>query len=125
MLPIFLRALELLKDVSSEFTVVIHVAPNKDVEEYIRDIVCEWPVPVILLPGGSPSMKYNAFSVSAHRLRLITKGPVFFMSRTYLTKHECNFICLVSASFPSKFASSSWSVIGCCWHCLRNSFHFL
>lgn len=64
MLPIYLRALELLKDISSEFTVVIHVAPNKDVEEYIRDIVGEWPVRVVLLPGGSPCMKYNAFSVS-------------------------------------------------------------
>lgn len=63
MLPIFAQTLELLKDEFLELTTVIHVAPNKHVEEYISNTVCEWPVPFVLVPGGSPCMKYNAFSV--------------------------------------------------------------
>lgn len=64
MLPIYAHTLELLKDSFPELTVAIHVAPNKHVEEYISDTVHEWPVPVVLISGGSPCMKYNAFSVS-------------------------------------------------------------
>lgn len=68
MLPIFAHTLQLLKDAFSELTAVIHVASNKHVEEYISDSVRVWPVPVVLVAGGSPSMKYNAFSVIFHRI---------------------------------------------------------
>lgn len=68
MLPIFAHTLQLLKDAFSELTAVIHVASNKHVEEYISDTVREWPVPVVLVASGSPSMKYNAFSVMFHSI---------------------------------------------------------
>ncbi|KAK6156221.1 hypothetical protein DH2020_010469 [Rehmannia glutinosa] len=74
MLSIFSRTMELLKDAFSELTAVIHVAPNKHVEEYISNAVCQWPVPAILVPGGSPCMKYNSFSAS--RVALCTSGTV-------------------------------------------------
>ncbi|EPS66865.1 hypothetical protein M569_07910, partial [Genlisea aurea] len=73
MLPIFLRTVEQIKDVS-ELTAVVHVAPNKDVEEYISNSVCDWPVPVIMAPGGSLRLKYNAFSAS--RVALCASGTV-------------------------------------------------
>ncbi|KAI3458747.1 hypothetical protein Pfo_015410 [Paulownia fortunei] len=74
MLSIFSRTMELLKDAFSELTAVIHVAPNKHVEKYISNAVCEWPISVILVPGGSPCMKYNSFSAS--RVALCTSGTV-------------------------------------------------
>lgn len=83
MLPIYARTLELIKDSFAGLTVVIHVAPNKHVQDYISDTVHKWPVPVVLVPGGSTCTKYNAFSVSVHSILSacsIMKGP-FFMSR--------------------------------------------
>ncbi|KAH6826507.1 transferase [Perilla frutescens var. hirtella] len=74
MLPIFAHTLGLLKDSFSELTAVIHVAPNKHVEEYISDTVREWSVPIILVPGGSACMRYNAFSAS--QIALCTSGTV-------------------------------------------------
>ncbi|KAL6494291.1 hypothetical protein OROGR_031091 [Orobanche gracilis] len=65
MLSIFSHTMELLKDVFPELTVVIHVAPNKHVEEYIRNAVRRWPVSAILVPGGSACMKYNSFSANS------------------------------------------------------------
>ncbi|XP_011076886.1 probable lipid-A-disaccharide synthase, mitochondrial isoform X2 [Sesamum indicum] len=63
MLSIFSRTMELLKNAFSELTAVIHVAPNTHVEEYISKAVHEWPVSVVLVPGGSPCMRYNSFSM--------------------------------------------------------------
>ncbi|KAK4431217.1 putative lipid-A-disaccharide synthase, mitochondrial [Sesamum alatum] len=74
MLSIFSRTMELLKHAFSELTAVIHVAPNTHVEEYISKAVHEWPVSVVLVPGGSPCMRYNSFSAS--RLALCTSGTV-------------------------------------------------
>ncbi|KAK4385483.1 putative lipid-A-disaccharide synthase, mitochondrial [Sesamum angolense] len=74
MLSIFARTMELLKNAFSELTAVIHVAPNMHVEEYIGKAVHEWPVSVVLVPGGSPCMRYNSFSAS--RLALCTSGTV-------------------------------------------------
>ncbi|XP_042051902.1 probable lipid-A-disaccharide synthase, mitochondrial isoform X2 [Salvia splendens] len=74
MLPIYARTLELIKDFFSELTVVIHVAPNKHVQDYISDTVHKWPVPVVLVPGGSTCTKYNAFSAS--QIALCTSGTV-------------------------------------------------
>ncbi|KAL6518319.1 hypothetical protein OROMI_034020 [Orobanche minor] len=74
MLSIFSHTMELLKDVFPELTAVIHVAPNKHVEEYIRNAVRRWPVSAILVPGGSACMKYDSFSAS--RVALCTSGTV-------------------------------------------------
>lgn len=63
MLPIFSHTLELLKNDLSGLTAVIYVAPNKQVEDYIRKAVDVWPVPVVLVPGVTSCIKYNAFSV--------------------------------------------------------------
>ncbi|XP_057954543.1 probable lipid-A-disaccharide synthase, mitochondrial [Malania oleifera] len=73
MLSIFSNTVELLKDSFSELTIIIHVAPNKLVENYINGAVNKWPVSVKLIPGGS-HLKYNAFCAS--RVALCTSGTV-------------------------------------------------
>ncbi|XP_058210561.1 probable lipid-A-disaccharide synthase, mitochondrial isoform X2 [Rhododendron vialii] len=74
MLPIFFSAMKLLKDCFSELIMVIHVAPNKHVEDYINRVVHKCPIPVILIPGGSPHMKY--YALSASKVALCTSGTV-------------------------------------------------
>ncbi|KAI8558191.1 hypothetical protein RHMOL_Rhmol04G0070700 [Rhododendron molle] len=74
MLPIFFSAMKLLKYCFSELIMVIHVAPNKHVEDYINRVVHKCPIPVILIPGGSPHMKYDALSAS--KVALCTSGTV-------------------------------------------------
>lgn len=74
MLSIFSNTMELLKDSFPELMSVIHVAPNQHVEKYITGIVHKWPVPAILIPGGLPHLKYDAFSAS--RAALCTSGTV-------------------------------------------------
>jgi lipid-A-disaccharide synthase len=64
MLSIFSNTMELLKDSFPELMSVIHVAPNHHVEKYITGIVHKWPVPAVLIPGGLPQLKYDAFSVT-------------------------------------------------------------
>lgn len=71
MLSIFANTMELLKVSFPELMSVIHVAPNQHVEKYITGIVHKWPVPALLLPGGLPHLKYDAFSVSPLLLCLI------------------------------------------------------
>nr|XP_023874257.1 probable lipid-A-disaccharide synthase, mitochondrial isoform X1 [Quercus suber] len=74
MLSIFSNTMELLKDYFPELMSVIHVAPNQHIEKYITGIVHKWPVPAILIPGGLPHLKYDAFSAS--RAALCTSGTV-------------------------------------------------
>ncbi|CAA0814366.1 Probable lipid-A-disaccharide synthase-mitochondrial [Striga hermonthica] len=74
MFPIFSQTMVLLKDAFSKLTAVIHVAPNKHVEEYISSAVRQWPVSAILVPGGSSCMKYDSFSAS--RVALCASGTV-------------------------------------------------
>ncbi|GMH12022.1 hypothetical protein Nepgr_013863 [Nepenthes gracilis] len=74
MLPIFSRTMELLKGSLPQITTIIHVAPNQHVENYINRMVQQWPVPVILVPGGSTQLKYDSFSAS--RAALCTSGTV-------------------------------------------------
>ncbi|KAJ9176840.1 hypothetical protein P3X46_012112 [Hevea brasiliensis] len=74
MLSIFANTMEQLKDSFLELINVIHIAPNQDVENYIRSFVNKWPVPVILIPGGQPHTKYDAFSASS--VALCTSGTV-------------------------------------------------
>lgn len=64
MLPIYSKTMNMLKDSIHDLMIVIHVAPNKHVEDHIKRTTNEWPTPVVLVPGGSPHTKYDAFSVS-------------------------------------------------------------
>ncbi|KAA3459198.1 putative lipid-A-disaccharide synthase, mitochondrial [Gossypium australe] len=83
MLPIFSNTMKLLKDSFLELVTVIHVAPNQRVDKYIAKAVHKWPVPAILIPGGTPQLKYDAFNVSpsvligyASLVALCTSGTV-------------------------------------------------
>lgn len=72
MLPIFCRTMELMKDSFGELMNVIHVAPNRHVSDYISKSISLWPVPILLIPGGSSFTKYNSFSAS--KVALCTSG---------------------------------------------------
>ncbi|XP_022728362.1 probable lipid-A-disaccharide synthase, mitochondrial isoform X2 [Durio zibethinus] len=74
MLPIFSNTMKLLKDSFPELITVIHVAPNQLVDNYITSAIHKWPVPSILIPGGAPQLKYDAFNAS--RVALCTSGTV-------------------------------------------------
>lgn len=74
MLPIFLKAIELLKGSLSGLRIVMHVASNQHVENYVREMVHCSAAPVILIPGSSTNLKYDAFSVST--AALCTSGTV-------------------------------------------------
>ncbi|XP_074358325.1 putative lipid-A-disaccharide synthase, mitochondrial isoform X1 [Apium graveolens] len=74
MLSVFSSTMELLKSSFPELTAVIHVAPNRHVEDYISKVVDEWPVPVVLIPGEISRLKYDAFAAS--RVALCTSGTV-------------------------------------------------
>lgn len=66
--------MEHLKDSFSALVTVIHVASNLHVQSYISKALHEWPVPFILIPGGSQNLKYDAFSAS--QAALCTSGTV-------------------------------------------------
>ncbi|XP_050874149.1 probable lipid-A-disaccharide synthase, mitochondrial isoform X4 [Lathyrus oleraceus] len=74
MLPIFANTMELLKDNVPQLMTIIHVAPNEHVENFIAGAVHRWPVPVVLIPGGTTHMRYDAFSAS--KVALCTSGTV-------------------------------------------------
>ncbi|KAK3404418.1 hypothetical protein EUGRSUZ_K00731 [Eucalyptus grandis] len=62
MLPIFAETVKMLKSSISELLTVVHVASNQHVEDYVDGFVQNWPVPVILVPGGETQPKYEALS---------------------------------------------------------------
>ncbi|KAL5794201.1 hypothetical protein ACOSP7_002795 [Xanthoceras sorbifolium] len=74
MLPIFAKTIERLKDSFPKLLTVIHVAPNQHLENYITRVTDKWPVPAIVVPGGSTRLKYDAFSAST--VALCTSGTV-------------------------------------------------
>ncbi|KAJ4894589.1 putative lipid-A-disaccharide synthase [Raphanus sativus] len=74
MLPIFSKAIKLLKDPFPKLVTLIHVASNSQVDHYIGKYLREWPVPAILVPSGSTQLKYDAFGVS--QAALCTSGTV-------------------------------------------------
>ncbi|KAL0898922.1 hypothetical protein Bca101_082883 [Brassica carinata] len=74
MLPIFSKAMKLLKDPFPKLVTLIHVASNSQVDHYIRKSVRDWPVPAILVPSGSTQLKYDSFGVS--QAALCTSGTV-------------------------------------------------
>lgn len=65
MLPIFLHTVHNLRHTFDELSLVIPVAPHRDVRTYIENVVQSEPFPVVLIPGGSLKERYNAFSVSS------------------------------------------------------------
>ncbi|VVB05268.1 unnamed protein product [Arabis nemorensis] len=74
MLPIFSKAMKLLKEPFPKLATLIHVASNSQVDNYIGGSLCEWPVPAILVPSGSTRLKYDAFGAS--QVALCTSGTV-------------------------------------------------
>ncbi|KAL9298857.1 putative lipid-A-disaccharide synthase [Arabidopsis thaliana] len=74
MLPIFSKAMKLLKDPFPKLVTLIHVASNNQVDHYIGESLSEWPVPAILVPSGSTQLKYDAFGAS--QAALCTSGTV-------------------------------------------------
>ncbi|KAL8264498.1 hypothetical protein R6Q59_022628 [Mikania micrantha] len=74
MLPIYSKTINLLKDSVKDTTIVIHMAPNEHVENYIKKFVDEWTAPVVLVPSGSLHTKYDAYSAST--VALCTSGTV-------------------------------------------------
>lgn len=65
MLPIFLHTVQNLSSSFNELSLVIPVAPHRDVRAYVEKAVESGPFPVVLIPGGSLKERYDAFSVSS------------------------------------------------------------
>lgn len=76
MLPIFSNTMKLLKDSFPELVTVIHVAPNQLVDNFITRAIHKWPVPAILIPGGIPHLKYDAFNVSPSIVHFICQSLI-------------------------------------------------
>ncbi|ESQ36997.1 hypothetical protein EUTSA_v10002525mg [Eutrema salsugineum] len=74
MLPIFSKAMKLLKEPFPRLVTLIHVASNSQVDHYIGESLRDWPVPAILVPSGSTQLKYDAFNAS--QAALCTSGTV-------------------------------------------------
>ncbi|KAM5580507.1 putative lipid-A-disaccharide synthase, mitochondrial [Rosa sericea] len=74
MLSLFANTIELLKVSFPELVPVIHVATNQHVKDYVTRFTNKWPVPAILIPGGSLHQKYDAFSASS--VALCASGTV-------------------------------------------------
>uniref|UniRef100_A0A0A9DAY8 lipid-A-disaccharide synthase n=1 Tax=Arundo donax TaxID=35708 RepID=A0A0A9DAY8_ARUDO len=72
MLPIFLHTVQHLRHTFNELSLVIPVAPHRDVRTYVEKVVQSGPYPVVMIPGGSLKERYDAFSAS--RAALCTSG---------------------------------------------------
>ncbi|XP_062206888.1 probable lipid-A-disaccharide synthase, mitochondrial isoform X2 [Phragmites australis] len=68
MLPIFLHSVEHLRCRFNELSLVIPVAPHRDVRTYVEKVVQSGLFPVVLIPGGSLKERYDAFSASSAAL---------------------------------------------------------
>ncbi|KAL5226886.1 hypothetical protein ABZP36_015151 [Zizania latifolia] len=72
MLPIFLQTGKHLSRTFGELSLVIPVAPHRDVRAYVENVVQSGPFPVVLIPGVSLKERYDAFNAS--RAALCTSG---------------------------------------------------
>ncbi|KAL6845559.1 hypothetical protein ACP4OV_025054 [Aristida adscensionis] len=72
MLPIFLHTVQHLCHTLNDLSLVIPVAPHRDVRTFVEKVAQAGPFPVVLVPGGSLRERYNAFSAS--RAALCTSG---------------------------------------------------
>lgn len=70
MLPIFLHTMQHLRHPFNELSLVIPVAPHRDVRTYVEEVVQSVPIEVVLIPGESLKERYDAFSVSSLSIRL-------------------------------------------------------
>ncbi|KAK8505938.1 hypothetical protein V6N12_074001 [Hibiscus sabdariffa] len=101
MLPIFSNTMKLLKDSFHELITVITVAPNRLVDNYIARAIDTWPVPAILVPGGTQhlKLKYDAFNFLCRRAKLPYVRPELLL-------WSCSLPALFQACTPAKVASS-------------------
>ncbi|TVU35084.1 hypothetical protein EJB05_16953, partial [Eragrostis curvula] len=72
MLPIFLHTMQHLKHTFNELSLVIPVAPHRDVRTYVEKVVQSVPISVVLIPGESLKGRYDAFNAS--QAALCTSG---------------------------------------------------
>jgi hypothetical protein len=72
MLPIFLRTVQHLNHTLNELSLVIPVAPHREVKNYVENVVRSVPFPVVLIPGGSLEKRYGAFNVSSLLFQIYT-----------------------------------------------------
>ncbi|VAH63989.1 unnamed protein product [Triticum turgidum subsp. durum] len=72
MLPIFFRTVQHLSHTLNDLSLVIPVAPHRDVRTYVENVVRSVPFPVVLIPGGSLEKRYGAFNAS--KAALCTSG---------------------------------------------------
>ncbi|KAG8055413.1 hypothetical protein GUJ93_ZPchr0001g31087 [Zizania palustris] len=72
MLPIFLQTMKHLSRTFGELSLVIPVAPHRDLRAYVENVVQSGPFPVVLIPGVSLKERYDAFNAS--RAALCTSG---------------------------------------------------
>ncbi|KAL6614510.1 hypothetical protein ACP70R_036780 [Stipagrostis hirtigluma subsp. patula] len=72
MLPIFLHTMQHLRHAFNELSLVIPVAPHRDVRNYVEKVAQSGSFPVVLIPGASLRERYDAFSAS--RAALCTSG---------------------------------------------------
>lgn len=70
MLPIFLHTMQHLRHPFNELSLVIPVAPHRDVRTYVEEVVQSVPIEVVLIPGESLKERYDAFSVSSLSIML-------------------------------------------------------
>ncbi|XP_074578859.1 putative lipid-A-disaccharide synthase, mitochondrial isoform X2 [Curcuma longa] len=67
-LPIFLRTIEIIRNSFPDLSVIILVAPNDHVKDFVDKIIQSSSLSAILVPGASLDQKYEAFSASTAAL---------------------------------------------------------
>ncbi|CAH2052395.1 unnamed protein product, partial [Thlaspi arvense] len=80
--------MNLLKDSFQNLVTLIHVTSNSQVDHHIGESLCEWPVPVMLVPTGSTQLKYDAFAASqpAFELQLAQLPSLVAYQAHFLTE---------------------------------------
>ncbi|KAF0920789.1 hypothetical protein E2562_037114 [Oryza meyeriana var. granulata] len=108
MLPIFLQTVQRLSHTFSELSLVIPVAPHRDVRAYVESVARSGPFPVVLIPGGTLQERYDAFNAS--RAALCTSGTAVME--------------LMLAKLPCVVAYRAHFITECLIH-LRNKIDFI
>uniref|UniRef100_A0A0D9YF18 lipid-A-disaccharide synthase n=1 Tax=Oryza glumipatula TaxID=40148 RepID=A0A0D9YF18_9ORYZ len=99
MLPIFLQTVQHLSHTFNELSLVIPVAPHRDVRVYVDNVVRSGPFPVVLIPGETLKERYDAFNAS--RAALCTSGTavmeLMFAKLPCVVAYRAHFIteCLI------------------------------
>ncbi|WVZ68816.1 hypothetical protein U9M48_017705, partial [Paspalum notatum var. saurae] len=134
MLPIFVHTVQNLRHKFNELSLVIPVAPHRDVRIYIEKAVKSNPFPVVLVPGGSLKERYDAFSVSSllflDNTSLILKHQI--LSEDILCKASRAALCtsgtavmeLMLARLPCVVAYQAHFITECLIH-MRKKINFI